>query len=192
MKVRRTPWWYYLLALVIGLLAGLAIAMAAERFALSLIGAPWMVSMVLLIMGIVILVLALQVHKYATTEPAKRRSGMDPAKAVYTLVSAKALGLAGAALTGWYGGQILVSLPHLDAPYYKRAIMECALALVVCLIDMVIGIIGEKLCELPPTEGPEHPKVKEAKRRRKLDIATDAASGDYRKLRHDSRDRPRS
>jgi hypothetical protein len=33
---------------------------------------------------------------------------------------------------------------------------------------MIIGIISEWLCQLPPTEGPENPKMKEAKRRRGL------------------------
>ena len=85
--------------------------------------------------------------------------------AVYTLVLAKALGLAGATLAGWYGGQIVMSLSHIEADFYAHAVTECAIAAVVCIADMIIGIIGEWLCQLPPNEGPENPKIKEAKRR---------------------------
>lgn len=84
---------------------------------------------------------------------------------MYTLVLAKALGLAGATLAGWYGGQIVVSLSHIEADFYAHAVTECAIAAVVCIADMIIGIIGEWLCQLPPNEGPENPKIREAKRR---------------------------
>jgi hypothetical protein len=169
MNARRTPWWYYLAAVLVGLVAGTGIAKYGERTGLSLIGAPWFVSVLLIVLGVVVLVMAWQVHVYTTTEPAKRQhSTFDPMRAVYTLMLAKALAIAGAALTGWYGGQILASLSHLDAPYYSQAITECVFAGVVCLVDMIIGIISEWLCQLPPTEGPENPKMKEAKRRRGL------------------------
>ena len=108
-------------------------------------------------------------HRYANTDPKKRpHSFINPTIAVYTLVLAKALGLAGATLAGWYGGQILMSLSHIEAEFYAQAVTECAVAAVVCIADMVIGIIGEWLCQLPPNEGPENPKIKEAKRRRDM------------------------
>lgn len=166
MKARRTPWWYYLLALLLGLAAGAGIAKYGERMDLSLIGAPWFVAVLLAMLGVAVMILAWQVHKYATTDPAKRSSVFDPMKAVYTLVLAKALGLAGAALAGWYGGQILASLPHAQASFFSEAILECAVTGAVSLADMVVGIIGEHLCQLPPSEGPEHPKLAGAGRRR--------------------------
>ena len=117
-------------------------------------------------LGVIVLILALQVHKYANTDPKKRpHSFINPTIAVYTLVLAKALGLAGATLAGWYGGQIVMSLSHIEADFYAHAVTECAIAAVVCIADMIIGIIGEWLCQLPPNEGPENLKIKEAKRR---------------------------
>ena len=116
MKVRRTPWWYYLVALIIGLAGGVGLAMLDERMATSLLGAPWFVDVVLMAMGIAVLALALQVHAYANTDPAKRpHAFINPQRAMITLVLAKALGLAGAALAGWYGGQAR-SLPWRDNP----------------------------------------------------------------------------
>ena len=139
-----------------------------EISGLSLIGAPWIVPTILILLGITILILALQVHRYATTDPGKRRGFIDPVKATYTLILAKALGVAGAALTGWYAGQITLSVVHSDAPFYGQAILECSVTGGVCLIDMVIGIISEWLCQLPPSEGPENPKIKELRRRRNM------------------------
>ena len=174
MKIRRTPWWQYVVALLLGLIAGCLLVQVSESSGLSLLGAPWFVSVVLLLRGIVVLVMALQVHQYATTDPQKRArlKPLDPTKAVYTLMLSKALGLTGAALAGWYVGQILLVLDHIEADYYATAVTQCAVAAVICLADMVIGIVGEWLCQLPPMEGPENPKMKAAKRRRGIASAT--------------------
>ena len=138
MKARRTPWWHYVLAAMLGLLAGLGFAKYGEITGLPLVGAPWVVPVVLIALGLMVLVLALQVHKYTTKDPLKRAQlkPLDPQKAFGTLVSCKAMGLAGAALTGWYGGQILASLPHMEAEFYSQAVIECTVAAVACLIDM--------------------------------------------------------
>ena len=104
MKTRRTPWWQYVIGAVLGLLAGIGLASYGESSGLSLIGAPWIVPGLLAVLGVIVLILALQVHKYANTDPKKRpHSFINPTIAVYTLVLAKALGLAGATLAGWYG-----------------------------------------------------------------------------------------
>ena len=60
-------------------------------------------------------------------------------------------------------GEILLVLDHIEADYYATAVTQCAVAAVICLADMVIGIVGEWLCQLPPMEGPENPKMKAAK-----------------------------
>ncbi|HAH52837.1 MAG TPA: DUF3180 domain-containing protein, partial [Bifidobacterium sp.] len=108
-----------------------------------------------------------------TKDPEKRTQlkPLDPQKAFATLMASKALGVAGAALTGWYVGQILMSLPHGEATFYSQAIVECAVAGVVCLADMVVGIVGEWLCQIPPIDGPEKPKTKETAQRNRYAAA---------------------
>ena len=157
MKARRTPWWYYVLAVTLGAGGGVCLASLDDRLRISLIGAPWIVPIVLAILGVVVLVMCIQVHQYATTDPAKRRSRLDPAKAMMTLVLAKSLGIAGAALLGWYGGQALMTMGRSEAPYYGDAVTQCVVTAAVCLADMSIGIIGEWLCQIPPADGPENP-----------------------------------
>lgn len=164
MKAKRTPWWYYLCAVIVGALAGFAMFELTEASQFSMLGAPWVVPVLLVALGIYVFFEAYQVHLYVKGE----RNDIDPIRAVNTLVISKALALAGAALTGWYGIQLIMSLTHSDARYYQTVIIECAICTVVSLIDMIIGIISEWLCQLPPREGPEHPKTIEAERKRKL------------------------
>lgn len=173
MKARRTPWWCYVLAAALGLLAGMGLAKYGEISGLPLVGAPWIVPVVLAILGFVVLYMALQIHKYTTTDPEKRAQlkPLDPQKAFATLVSCKALGVAGAALAGWYGGQLIMSLPHGEATFYSQAILECAIAAIVCIADMIIGIVGEWLCQIPPIDGPESPKMKTATQRNRYAAA---------------------
>ena len=168
MRARRTPWWYFLLAFLVGLIFSMLLVKFDETFGQDLIGAPWIVPVILALLGMTIFVMAWQIHRYVTTDPAKRKGFIDPTRAAYTLVLAKALGIAGATLAGWYGGQILLSLAHSEAPFYEQAIIECAVTAGVCLADMVVGISSEWLCQLPPSEGPENPKIRELQRRRTM------------------------
>ena len=107
MKIRRTPWWQYVVALLLGLIAGCLLVQVSESSGLSLLGAPWFVSVVLLLLGIVVLVMALQVHQYATTDPQKRArlKPLDPTKAVYTLMLSEGAGADRRCAGRWYVGR---------------------------------------------------------------------------------------
>ena len=67
--------------------------------------------------------------------------------------------------------QLIMSLPHGEATFYSQAIFECAIAAIVCIIDMIIGIAGEWLCQIPPIDGPESPKMKTATQRNRYAAA---------------------
>lgn len=162
--MRRTPWWQYVIAVLVGCLCGLGVVKLSESLQFDMLGAPIAVSVVILVMGLVVLALAIQVRTYSHTDPKKRTRRLDPERAVNTLILSKALGLAAAFLLGWYGVQLVSALPHGEAPYYASVIRECAIAAVVSLIDMIIGIISEWFCQLPPDEGSDNPKVKERQR----------------------------
>lgn len=166
----RTKAWVYAAAIVVGLGLGALVAALSKRRDLGLLGASWVVSAIMVIIGIVVLVMGWQVHRYVTTEPRRRieLKTITPERAVRTLVFAKALAVAGALLCGWYGGQALALMGHWDAHYYRGVIVECIIACVASLVDMVLGIVSEGLCRIPPSEGPEHPKVKARKRQQGL------------------------
>ena len=64
----------------------------------------------------------------------------------------------------------------MEAEFYSQAVIECAVAAVACLIDMIIGIVGEWLCQLPPIDGPENPKIKETAQRQRYAAAATKSS----------------
>lgn len=169
MTARRTPWWVYVAAIAVGLLLGVTSIWMLNHFNITIAGTTWFVPLVLIGMGIAILVLAWQVRKYATTPPSKRTRTIDPDRSVQILVMAKSLALAGALLFGWYAGQALMCLPHSQAEYYQHIVIRCAVTAGVSLIDMIIGIISESWCQIPPSEGGEHENVE---KRRVFNAAT--------------------
>lgn len=172
---KRIAWWVYVLCAAIGLVAGVGMAWMSERHGSNMIAAPWIVSVLMVVLGLVVLYLAIQVHKYTTTDPKKRatlRTFIDPDKAVNTLVLAKALVVAGALLVGWYAGQACMLWKHWEIGYYRDLMIECGVAAVAALFDMIIGMISEWLCQLPPNEGPEHPHVKANQSRHRPYVAT--------------------
>ncbi|MDD6373871.1 MAG: DUF3180 domain-containing protein [Bifidobacteriaceae bacterium] len=165
MKAKRTPWWYYIIGIVVGAILGYALVRMTRSMRIAPVGASWFVSGILFLLAIVVLVLAWQVRQYATG----KTKTIDTAKAVNTLVLSKALAIAGSVLAGFYGGQLIMCIVWRDVAFYHGLIPECIVACVVTVIDMVVGIVGEGWCQLPPQEGPEHPnqKKKRAKARRK-------------------------
>ncbi|MCI1935438.1 MAG: DUF3180 domain-containing protein [Bifidobacteriaceae bacterium] len=160
MKARKTPWQYFVIAGVVGLLGGATLAYVTRNSAVNVLGSSWVVPVILGLLGILVLVLAWTVRKYAKGE----LKDIDPRRAFNTLVMAKSLSLAGSLLAGWYLGQLLVVLPRGDAPYYSEVILECAVSAGVSLFDVIAGIVSEWWCQLPPNEGPEHEKMKRRKR----------------------------
>lgn len=70
----QNPLWCYVLAAALGLLAGIGLAKYGEISGFPLVGAPWIVPVVLAILGFVVLYMALQIHKYTTTDPENARS----------------------------------------------------------------------------------------------------------------------
>ena len=81
MRARRTPWWSFVLAAALGVLAGMGLAKYGEISGLPLVGAPWIVPVVLAVLGGVVLYMALQIHKYTTKDPVKRAQ-LKPAEGV--------------------------------------------------------------------------------------------------------------
>lgn len=167
MKARRTPVIYYFVALALGLLAGLGLSKYSQSTRTDLMGTPWIVPALLFFLGAAILIMAIQVHRYAKGE----RRRLDSRFAVNVLLLSKSLSLACSALLGWYGAQALMCLGRMEAPYYANVVLRCSVTALICLVDVIIGIIGEWLCQLPPDDGPESPESKRNRRRRMVGAA---------------------
>ncbi|MCI1902147.1 MAG: DUF3180 domain-containing protein [Bifidobacteriaceae bacterium] len=160
MKARRTPWHYYVIAFLAGGIAGAGLALLSRNSTVTVLGSSWIVPILLGLLGVLVLVLAWTVHKYAKGELKE----IDPRRAFNTLVMAKSLAIAGAALMGWYLGQLFVVIPRGDSPYYSEVILECAVSAGIAFFDLIAGIVAEWWCQLPPNDGPENPRVKQRKK----------------------------
>lgn len=155
MKAFRTPWWYYLIGIAMGLACGVLLLLVTETTPLSLAGAPWLVVVLLIICGVVTFILAWQTYQYVRAKPGARKV-QSPQRSIVALMLAKSLAMAGAILVGWYSGQVLFAVWHSDVPLYGAVVRECAVAAFVAFADMIVGIVSEGMCQLPPQDGPEN------------------------------------
>lgn len=159
MKAYRTPWWYLVLGLLFGFVLGAFLVSSTESSAMSLAGAPWVVISIMVVAGVATFVMALQTHLSVSEKAKKNNKHTSPQFAVAALMLSKSLGMAGAILAGWYIGQLLMSLPHSEMVFYNSVVVrECSIAGFVCFVDMLVGILGEFLCQLPPEDGAESTK----------------------------------
>lgn len=151
MKARRTPWWHYIECSVIAFLFGLNINTWSIQHGSAMVSAPWYLTASMIAVGLVIAWSAWQVHRFATG----KITTMAPQRSVNTLIMAKALGLTGSLLAGWYAGAFVIAVQKLDIPYFEDIAWHTGVAVLVCIIDIILGIISEYWCMLPPSEGKE-------------------------------------
>ena len=168
MKARRTSW----AALALALIAGAALGYVFARFIglmtnLPLLGTTYAASAILLLLGVAVLIMGLTVRRYVKGT----LKYMDPGRAFLTLASAKALAIGGSFLAGWFAGQLIEIASKAQASFFRHALITCAVAAVVSLLDAACGIAVEKWCQLPPPDG----KKGEKKSPRQTDPGAQAA-----------------
>ncbi|OTA26101.1 hypothetical protein B9G54_05945 [Alloscardovia macacae] len=146
MKAQRTPWWHYVTLLISGLLVGLIAASWASRHSSAMMSAPWYLTASIIGVGFVVLWSAWQVRRFVDGKITK----MAPERSVNTLVFAKALGLAAAALAGWYLGIFAIVIQHAEVEYFATVAWQTSVAAVACGIDVGFGALGEFWCLMPP------------------------------------------
>lgn len=77
-----------------------------------------------------------------------RRPGLDPVVAARTAVLAQAAALTGALLVGWYGAQVLVTLPDLDIAVFAARARAAGAAVLCALVLAVAGVVVERWCRI--------------------------------------------
>lgn len=105
---------------------------------------PVLADVVVLVLAAGTLVAGLRVRSYL----GGRRPGLDPVFAARTAVLAQAAALTGALLVGWYGAQVLVTLPDLDIAVFAARARAGGAAVVCALILAVVGVIVERWCRI--------------------------------------------
>ena len=121
----------------------------------QLVASPsWLAGMLLLVMAALVLWFARPVRQHlrgsassATTEQALR--------AARAVVLAQASALTGAAVTGWYLGQLLVVLSDLELIANHERAWWLGLQVLVALLLVAAGLVAQSWCRVPPP--PEDP-----------------------------------
>lgn len=86
---------------------------------------------------------------------ARRPTSMTAVGAARVVVLAKACALVGAALVGYFASHVLVSLDNLAAPMPREHALAAGLALVGSVALVVVALVVERWCEVPPPEDDE-------------------------------------
>jgi len=139
------------LSLVLLTLVGGGTGWMAE-IALAATGRPTIVppatlSLVLIALGIIVVMLALPVRRSVSGKPGARR--VDPFYAMRVAVLAKSSSLSGALIAGFAAG-VLVFVISRPVVAEASPVVLCAITLVGAIALMAGGIVGERLCTVPP------------------------------------------
>lgn len=153
MKARRTSWAVMACALAAGLALGWAFARFVGLTNLPLLGTTYAASGIMFLLGLALLIMGLTVRRYVKGN----LKYLDPGRAFFTLASAKALCVGGFFFTGWFSGQIIDIASRSEAPFFRHALITCAIAAFVSLLDGICGIIVEKWCQFPRMEKKANP-----------------------------------
>lgn len=86
---------------------------------------------------------------------ARRPTSMTAVGAARVVVLAKACALVGSALVGYFASHMLVSLDNLAAPMPREHALSAGLALVGSVVLVVVALVVERWCEVPPPEDDE-------------------------------------
>lgn len=81
-----------------------------------------------------------------------KRPSLDAIRAARTFVLAKAAALTGALLAGWYGAQVLVTLPDLAIDAFRDRAVAAGVAVVCAVVLALVGLVAERFCQLPPED----------------------------------------
>jgi hypothetical protein len=116
-----------------------------------LLGVPWPVVALLLVMAGVALAAAWPVRQYIRG----KRRWTDPLRAARVVAFAKACALAGSGLVGAYLGLCVFALSRWDAPAFHGRALWAGGASLAALALAAAGLAAERWCRLPPADGAE-------------------------------------
>ncbi len=112
---------------------------------------PWLTGGVLVFIAAVLFWLGWAVRQYQQG----KRPSLDPIRAARTAVLAKACCYAGSLLAGWYLAQVLHAVTELAGPARADRAWSAGLAVLGAIVLVVVGLVVEWFCRIPPPEDPE-------------------------------------
>jgi peptidoglycan/LPS O-acetylase OafA/YrhL len=118
---------------------------------------PWSTPGVMALLAVAVLVAGWPVRRWTRGQ---RTAPLDPLRAARTVVLAKAAQYAGALLTGWYAGQVLVIVPSVDVEPRRDLLLRGLVSVAAALLVWVVGWLVERFCRVDrrdqgDVEGPD-------------------------------------
>jgi hypothetical protein len=113
----------------------------------SVVDPGWFGLVAMLFLGGGLLVAGAQVRNY---RDGRSVVPMTPLRAARTLVLGQAAGLTGAALAGWYAGNMLVLLPDADIGSQLSRIWVLLAHVVVAVLLSIAGMVVQRWCRVRP------------------------------------------
>ncbi|MHA7304309.1 DUF3180 domain-containing protein [Arthrobacter sp. TMN-49] len=101
------------------------------------------------LIAIVCLILGLKVRRW---RDGNRDKVLDPLMAARTVVLAQACAYAGAMLFGWHTGILIDQLPTIALRVELAVIWQLVALMAGALVMVVVGVIVERFCKLPPED----------------------------------------
>ena len=135
---------------VIGTVLAVVVDVVLESQGFSLPGLTWFAVIGMLVLAAILLVLGWPIKKWNDGDRTKE---IDPIQAARVAVMAKASALTGAGLAGWYLGN--AGYYFLSAPGIRNDLAAGMLiAMIAAAALMIVGLIVEGFCEIPPQDPP--------------------------------------
>lgn len=147
--MKRTP-----LGLLLELAAGAAVVgwlllRSLESRGTFVADVPWVVDAGLLVLAAAVFWAGWTVRAYQKG----RKPDLDGLRAARTYVLGKAAAITGSLLCGWYLSQFLVVLGDLGIDARRAHGVAALYAAGAALVLAVVGVVVERFCQLPPSEG---------------------------------------
>jgi len=139
-----------LTAVVAGAVAYAALAVLESRGG-ALVPVPALTGLGLAVVAAVLLALGRSVRRL--TEGKETR--MTYLRAARVAMFAKAGSLSGSALAGYFAAQVLLAWRNISAPALREHGLSAAGALLACLVLVVVALVVEHWCRLPPEDDGE-------------------------------------
>ncbi|MGN6244579.1 MAG: DUF3180 domain-containing protein [Motilibacteraceae bacterium] len=141
-----------LVALVLG--AAVLVLLAVRLSDAQLPPVPWSLPAALAVVDLGVLVAALSFRRRLRGLPGAKP--YDPLHAARMVVLAKACSHAGAVLAGAYGGLAVALVVVSSSAARRQDALFAGLAALAALGLVLVGLLLERFCKLPPRDGADH------------------------------------
>lgn len=151
-----TRWTTPVAVALVTAVVGFALVGPLEMLGLSLTRLPWTAVAAVLLLAVAVLVLGWPVRRW---NRGHRDRPLDPLRAARTAVLGQASALAGAALLGWYLGQVVHLLPDVAFPLARQSVVSLLVAAGASALLLVAGLVVERWCRLPEDDDDDEPPL---------------------------------